>query len=209
MIWFPIGDDSHKGHTPYVSRTILVICVIVFIYQLLLPTNLHNAFVYKFATIPQLITQGTFLHTLVTSAFLHGGRSHLLWNMLFLRVFADNIESHIGSLKFTWFYIAGAIAANFAHIAFNLWSVTPALWASGAISAVLWAYLIRFPHSNIRVRSLQLMRSLYVPAQQFLRYWIWFQVLMTMAGGGSGVAWRAHIGWFAFGVVRAKYFRPY
>jgi len=208
MLVFPIGDDNvPSSYTPRVSRALLVLNVVIFLYQVIIPWQALNQLIMQFGAVPQVLTSWHQLYSLITSAFLHGGRMHLIGNMLFLRVFADNIEYHIGWKKFLLFYLLGAIAANVAHIIFNLGSRAPAIGASWAISALLWAYRIRFPHAQIRVRSLQYRRAFSAPAQQFLIWWIARQVLFGVGAigwGGWGIARRAHIGWFAFGVLRAK-----
>ena len=128
-------------------------------------------------------------------------------DMLFLWVFADNIEAIIGTFNFLLFYLLGGIVASAIHIFFNPYSEVPMVGASGAISAVMGAYLILFPASRIKVLVLIFFRSFYIPAIFFLGFWI---VQQMFAGFGSlgvteqntgGVAWWAHIGGFIFGVV--------
>jgi membrane associated rhomboid family serine protease len=139
--------------------------------------------------------------------FLHGGWMHLVGNMLFLWVFADNIEAVIGNMGFFFFYIFGGLVASAAHIAFNLGSQVPAVGASGAISAVMGAYLVMFPASKIKVLVVYFFRSFYMPALYFLGLWIGQQLIngflsfVPSTAHTSGVAWWAHIGGFAFGVL--------
>jgi membrane associated rhomboid family serine protease len=142
--------------------------------------------------------------------FLHGGWIHFLGNMLFLWIFADNIEAKIGNLRFFAFYLFGGIVAYLTHLYFNLGSATPTVGASGAISAVMGAYLVMFPRS--RVKMLFLIFVFRIPAVLFLLFWAYQQTMSGMATLGpnvdnSGVAYWAHIGGFAFGVISGIYFR--
>lgn len=101
--------------------------------------------------------------------FMHGGWMHLIGNMLFLWVFADNIEAVVGTFNFILFYMLGGIAAALIHVLTNPYSELPMIGASGAISAVMGAYLVMFPASRIRVWILFLFTSAYVPA---LFFWV-------------------------------------
>jgi membrane associated rhomboid family serine protease len=138
--------------------------------------------------------------------FLHGSWAHFLGNMLFLWVFADNIEASVGSVRFTFFYLLGGILASLAHIYFNLGSLVPTIGASGAISAVMGAYLVMFPGSKIKVIVIFFFLTFRLPAFIFLGFWIGQQLLsgfasVGMSAAGGGVAWWAHIGGFAFGLL--------
>ncbi|HMQ49003.1 MAG TPA: rhomboid family intramembrane serine protease [Saprospiraceae bacterium] len=205
---FPIGDDQVKGGTyPLFSYAFIVLNAVVFWQQLSQP----DAWIYEFGAIPVEIMQGKDTITLITSMFLHGGWMHLIGNMLFLWVFADNIEATIGNVRFVIFYLLGGLAAHAAHIYFNSGSSIPTVGASGAISAVMGAYLIMFPASRVKVWFFFF--TFRVPALLFLGFWIWQQWMSGMASldvataESSGVAWWAHIGGFVFGVVAGFYYR--
>lgn len=208
---FPIGDDQVKGgHFPIFSYSFIVLNIGVFIFQMLLAQPQLTAFFDEFGSIPFEITRGEDLYTLGTSMFLHGDFMHLVGNMLFLWVFADNIEATIGNLKFLLFYAFGGLAAEAAHIYFNFDSLVPMIGASGAISAIMGAYLVMFPHS--RIKLLFLIFPFRVTAWLFLGIWIWQQwtygTSALLDGGASGgVAWWAHIGGFAFGLAGGFVFR--
>ena len=203
---FPIWDDQVQGgYTPYRTRVFIVINVLVFFYQVSLWAGLDE-FIMTRGTIPEQIMSGSGYLTLITAMFLHGGWMHLIGNMLFLYVFGDNIEARIGNTKFLLFYLAGWIAAGLIHVGFNASSPIPAVWASGAIAAVLGAYLLLFPHSRIKMLFPQGMRIFYISAQQFLLYRIGMQFFSGVGALASswldgGVARWAHIGWFAFWVI--------
>lgn len=165
-----------------------------------------------FGSIPEEITRGEDFFTLFTSMFLHGGWMHLIGNMLFLWVFADNIEAVVGNVKFLLFYVLGGLAAHFGHIFFNFSSEIPTVGASGAISAVMGAYLVMFPTSRIKVLVF-FITSFRMVAIIFLGFWIIQQVISGLAAispeaaSSAGVAWWAHIGGFVFGVVAGLHFR--
>lgn len=219
---FPIGDDQVKGGSwPIFSYAFIAVNIYVFV---MLQLN-NDAFTYANSTVPYEITtgqdlitqQGEIPHfpgpipiylTLIYSMFMHGGWMHLVGNMVFLWVFADNIESTVGSMRFIMFYILGGLVASLAHIATDPSSIVPSLGASGAIAACLGAYLVMFPTSKVKV--LFFIKVFAVPAFLFLGFWIVQQVISGMdslGGDGQGVAWFAHIGGFAFGVAAGLYFR--
>jgi membrane associated rhomboid family serine protease len=208
---FPIGDDQVKGgHFPIFSYGFIVLNVAIFVYEAMLPGPQLTVFIENFGSIPWEITRGEDLHTLATSMFLHGDVMHLIGNMLFLWVFADNIEATIGSRRFLLFYAIGGLAAVAGHIYFNMDSTVPMVGASGAISAIMGAYLVMFPRS--RIKLLFLVFPFRVSAWLFLGIWIWQQwtwgTSSLMDGSGSGgVAWWAHIGGFAFGLASGIFFR--
>lgn len=205
---FPIGDEQVSGrHKPLVSYILIGINILVFIYQISIPHGSQMAFVMEYGVIPKDIVYGEHYYTLITNMFLHAGWLHLIGNMLFLWVFADNIESVIGKAPFILFYFGGGIAASAAHIFFNLNSGIPAVGASGAISAVLGAYLVMFPASRVRVFFIIFLRSYYMPALYFLGIWgvqqfiNGFISIVPASAYSSGVAWWAHIGGFVFGIA--------
>jgi len=210
-MFFPIGDDNIKGgHRPIFSYSLILINVVIFGYEMQLGGGL-NAFVRTYGAIPSEIMQGADLYTLLTSTFLHGGIMHLLGNMLFLWIFADNIEAVIGNMRFLIFYLLGGLVAHAAHIAYDPSSMVPTVGASGAIAAVMGAYLVMFPRSRVRV--LFLIFPFHIPAFIFLGLWIYFQLesgigSLQMRGEQiGGVAYWAHIGGFVFGVLYGFYYR--
>ena len=225
---FPIGDEQVKGgFKPIFSYAFIVINVLFFLFQLSVEGNM----ICQWGSIPREIVQGQDTFTLFTSMFMHAGCMNLIGNMLFLWVFADNIEATIGYLNFLIFYLLGGIAASALHIFFSVRTpelagcyspcqasavyhqgmaicegMTPSVGASGSISAVLGAYLVMFPKSKIKIFVVYIFRNFHVPAFIFLGLWIGQQLLsgfmsLGQAAQSSGVAWWAHIGGFAFGVL--------
>ena len=229
---FPIGDQQVKGgHTPYFSYGLIIANIAIFIWQMMAGPSAISC---ELGAIPIHIVQGEKLHTFISSMFLHGGIGHLLGNLIFLWIFADNIEATVGSPKFLFLYFSGGIIAVLAHIylgtSFGLENccdpcgiqgnmpcttgmgacglLTPMIGASGAISTVLGAYLVMFPHSKIRV--LFFVIPFRVPAFLFLGFWAyqqWTSGLAANAGYDSSVAYWAHIGGFVFGLVLGLIFR--
>lgn len=208
---FPIGDENIQGgHRPLFSYSFLVLNILVFVYQFQMGDQL-GAFIQQFGSVPARIMAGENLLSLLTSIFLHGGLMHLLGNMLFLWIFADNIEAVVGNMRFLIFYLLGGLVAHAAHIAYDPASTVPTVGASGAIAAVMGAYLVMFPRSRVRV--LFLIFPFYVSAYIFLGLWIYFQIQsgigsLSMRGEQvGGVAYWAHIGGFVFGVLFGLYYR--
>ena len=207
---FPIGDDQVKnGHSPIFSYSFIALNILIYIWQSSMPWDVYDQFIYHFGAIPREIVEGNDLYTLLTSAFLHGSWMHLIGNMVFLWVFADNIEATIGSRRFLIFYLLGILASQAGHIFFNWYSEIPTVGASGAIAAVMGAYLVMYPRS--RIRTLVFFFFIRIPAFLFLGFWILQQsysgVQNLNSMTGSGVAWWAHIGGFAFGVLAGFVFR--
>lgn len=210
---FPIGDDNIiGGKKPIISYTLLIINILVFLYTLSLGMDSSEVFLNTYGSIPYEITNGQDFFTLMTSMFLHGGIMHIIGNMLFLWIFADNIEAVVGSAMFLGFYLLGGFIASFVHIATDLDSVIPTVGASGAISAVMGAYLIMFPKSRIKV--IFIVFAFYVPAIAFLGLWFIQQLLSGIGNIGpataeeaGGVAWWAHIGGFIFGLIAGYVFK--
>jgi membrane associated rhomboid family serine protease len=207
-MFIPIGDDQvHGGYKPIFTYALILLNVAVFFYEITIPVETSELFILQFGAIPSHILSGQDYLTLISCMFLHGGWLHLIGNMLFLWIFADNIEAIVGTFNFMLFYILGGIVASVIHVFFNPFSEVPMVGASGAISAVMGAYLILFPASRIKVFIIFILSSVYVPAIFFLGFWI---IQQMFAGIGSinevsshstGVAWWAHIGGFVFGIV--------
>jgi len=213
-MFFPVGDTQVQGgHTPYVSYGFILLNVFIFLYEVSLGSDGAAAFLTHYGTIPAEIMAGEDTFTLLTSMFLHGGWMHLIGNMLFLWVFGDNIEATIGTPLFLLFYLVGGLAASGAHIFFNMTSSIPSVGASGAIAAVMGAYLVMFPKSKIKVLVIILFRNFHMPAILFLGLWFGQQLISGVGeisirtADSAGVAWWAHIGGFAFGLLAGWWLR--
>jgi membrane associated rhomboid family serine protease len=135
----------------------------------------------------------------LTSVFLHGSLLHIAGNMLFLWVFGNNIEDVLGKVAYVLFYLAGGIVATLTHVALNLESTVPTIGASGAIAAVMGAYLVLFPNARVYTAIFMILITV-IPIRAKWVLGIWF-VLQFLTSPNSGVAWAAHVGGFVFGVV--------
>lgn len=201
---FPIGDDNRDiRSTPVVTYGLIALNVLVFVYELAIGSNLHT-FLSAWGTVPSEIVRGQDRYTLVSSMFLHGGFGHILGNMLFLKVFGDNVEDRLGRGPFLLFYMVTGLVAGLAHVVINPTSTIPSIGASGAISGVLGAYLLLF-RSN-RVRVLVFYAIIEVPAWMMIGFWAVQQFIATMGDIAvteetGGVAYAAHAGGFVAGLV--------
>ncbi|MCL7451569.1 MAG: rhomboid family intramembrane serine protease [Anaerolineae bacterium] len=197
------------------SWLFIVINVLVFVYELSLGSDQLQQFFNQFGVVPVQVVEGENLVSLITSMFLHGGWLHIIGNMLFLFVFGDNVEAVMGKPLYFVFYLVGGLAASAGHILFNMDSTTPSLGASGAIAAVLGAYVVMFPRARIRVLVflLYFVRVTRVTAVLFVGVWFLTQFLYGVASLGAesaqtaGVAYWAHIGGFVLGLAGGIVFR--
>lgn len=209
---FPIGDDHVKGqYKPIFTYLLILINCYFFWQEIQLSEEQLQTLFFTYGATPTEVMQGKQLHTLFTSMFLHGGWMHLIGNMLFLWIFADNIEVSIGNLRFLIFYLAGGVVAAVVHCFVLKGSNIPCIGASGAIAATLGAYLVMFPSSKIKVFFFFFFFR--ISAFVFLGLWIAQQLMDGWASLGlrtsdtSGIGYWAHIGGFGYGLVRGFNFR--
>jgi membrane associated rhomboid family serine protease len=143
-----------------------------------------------------------------TAMFMHGGLLHLGGNMLFLWIFGNNVEDAMGHVKFIVFYLLGGLAAFALHVATDLHSTTPTLGASGAIAAVLGGYALLYPRARVVtvIFIVFFFTLLELPALLVLGGWFLLQVLSASTDSSGGVAYFAHIGGFAFGLLAVRLF---
>jgi len=217
---FPYKDDNPSSTFPFVTVGIIIANVAVFAYQLKLGP-LNQAFIYNFGAISKEIW--TFanlpdsqalppLLSLFSSMFLHGGFSHIIGNMMYLWIFGDNVEDQLGHFSFLIFYlICGLFAALFNTI-MSQGSTIPMIGASGAISGVLGAYVLRFPRAKIHILFFVFIfvRVIQLPALLVLGFWFAMQLFSSLSAGGNlggGVAWFAHVGGFVLGFLIMLFFR--
>ena len=200
----PLKDDIHSQKRPIITITLIVFNVAVFIYQMSLGREV-NAFIFQFGMIPRDIVAGHNLYTLFSSMFVHGGFLHILGNMLFLWIFGDNVEDAFGHFGYLLMYLVSGLAGAGVQILTAINSKIPTIGASGAISGVLGAYFILYPRAKVLalVPIFFFIRIMNLPAYIFLGFWFLLQLLCGSAGGGSGVAFFAHVGGFVAGVLMA------
>lgn len=217
---FPLHDDNPTKTFPFVTITILLACVAAFFWQLSLGSYGSNA-VYALGMIPAVLFDHKAMPvgldvlpawmTIFSSMFLHGGWMHLIGNMLFLWIFVDNVEDSMGHKRFIAFYLVCGFFAAMTQAMLDPVSEIPMIGASGAISGVLGAYLLLYPHARVLVviPIFILIYSMRVAAGWVLGLWFVMQMINSMAASGQqgGVAFGAHIGGFIAGVVLIPLFK--
>ena len=205
---FPLGDVSRRiSSLPYITVLIILLNAGVFYLEL----TQGDRFVDRWAAVPDKVMDGHAVETILTAAFLHGGWLHIIGNMIFLWAFAPPMEEAMGSIKFLIFYVLGAIAAAAAHIYGDPNSTIPMVGASGAIAAVMGAFVVNYPRDSIRTLVLTpAPRIIDMPAFVLIGLWIVLQVVSvtteTREANTGGVAYLAHIGGAAFGIVAGRLF---
>jgi membrane associated rhomboid family serine protease len=216
----PLKDHIASSRVPFVTYTVVGTCVLVFLWQLSLGEPGGQRAVYALGAIPAVIFGDARLPadivmvpplaTVFTSMFMHGGWMHLIGNMLYMWIFADNVEDSMGHLRFIVFYLLCGIAAVLAQSLPDVSSQIPMIGASGAISGVLGAYLLLFPRARVLVMIPlgYIMKAHYLPAAVVLGFYFVLQVVMTaMSKGGGGVAFAAHLGGFVAGAALIPFFK--
>ncbi|WP_017318901.1 rhomboid family intramembrane serine protease [Mastigocladopsis repens] len=211
---FPLYDENPTRITPFLTYGLIGMNVLVFFHELSLPDAQLEQFFHLYAVVPRELTNNLAGEwtTLFTSQFLHGGWWHLISNMVFLWVFGNNIEDRLGHLKYLIFYLGCGALAALCQWVIGINSAIPSLGASGAISGVLGAYIIRFPHARvmsfvflgfffttIRVPALLLIGIFFI--QNVISGLANLQAAANMSVETGGVAYWAHIGGFVFGVI--------
>ncbi|MGB7589405.1 MAG: rhomboid family intramembrane serine protease [Solirubrobacterales bacterium] len=158
---------------------------------------------------PQPLDAVPWFVTIFTAMFMHGSVLHIFFNMLFLWIFGNNVEDAMGRLRFLLFYLAGGVAAVYGQVALDPSSTVPTIGASGAVAAVLGAYLVLLPRA--RVLTLVFVMLIEVPAYVILGIWFLLQFLpalgqvSTPGVAGGGVAYFAHVAGFVFGLALVKF----
>jgi membrane associated rhomboid family serine protease len=208
----PLRDTIRARTVPYVNYALIMICCVVFLYELSLGKGIEQL-ATEYGVVPARLTGGyagghftlPLFIPLLTSLFLHGGWFHLIGNMIYLYVFGDNVEDRLGHIGYLVFYPLVGIGASLAQVLAAPGVETPMIGASGAIAGILGAYFLLYP----RARILTLIPLfLYFPVVEvsaflFLGFWFVMQFVQgALAGaGGEGVAWWAHAGGFVVGAV--------
>jgi len=229
---FPLKTSVPTRYPAIVTYVLISLNVLVFLVQISLPEQAQVAATYAYGLVPARyfhpawaqrmgLTSTDYLPFL-SNAFMHGGWLHIIVNMWTLWLFGPAIEDRLGSIRFTIFYLACAIAASATHAWMNADSTLPALGASGAIAGVLGAHMRLFPFSNVLVLVPILFIPFFfaLPAVVYIALWFLLQVVQgvgsTIMPQQGGIAWWAHIGGFVAGIILARLlccsprdYRPY
>lgn len=202
----PLTDASRRPvNMPVVTVALIIANFVVFAFEL----SGGDAFVMKWSAIPAHISAGHDLITLFTAMFMHGGWSHILGNMIFFWAFGPEIEDTMGPIKYLVFYLLGGLIAMGAQVAIDPSSTVPNLGASGAIAAVMGAFLVTFPHDKIKsvLIIIIFIRITMIPA--VLLIGVWFLIQLVNVGSvattqSGGVAYVAHVAGVIYGMATAR-----
>lgn len=215
----PFKDDNPTQTFPFITIGLIAINCLIFIWELASSFDITRA-AYSYGAIPRnLVSLETSqpIHpaiSIFTSMFLHGGFFHIAGNMLYLWIFGNNIEDSLGHFRFLIFYLFSGIIAAYSHAFSESQSIIPMIGASGAVSGILGAYLLLFPHARVHTLLIlgffvQIVR---IPAVFVIGFWIIIQLINGILSKGllnqGGVAWFAHIGGFLAGILTIKLWLP-
>ncbi|HTR64636.1 MAG TPA: rhomboid family intramembrane serine protease [Terriglobales bacterium] len=214
----PIRDDQPHFTPPVVNYFLIVLNLVIYLFEAVLPPDNLNLLIYQFGLVPwhvtALLTGSRSLNPVavltpfLTSMFLHGGWMHVIGNMWFLWIFGDNIEDYLGHFKYLGFYLFAGVAAALTQVLLTPALRVPTVGASGAIAGVMGAYFILYPRARVLT---WLVFFFYLPAWVILGYWFLVQFFSARASSLSyasqssgGVAFWAHVGGFITGLVLVK-----
>lgn len=204
----PLTDASRRPvHLPVVTGCIILANFIVFGLEL----SRGDAFVLRWSVVPADITASHHWITILTAMFLHGSWSHILGNMVFLWAFGPEIEDSMNSWRYLIFYLLGGAAAMLAQIALSPGSRVPNLGASGAIAAVMGAFLVTYPRDQMRslLFIFIFVRITLIPAGLLIGFWFVIQLFnlgSVATAETGGIAYVAHVAGVVFGALTARLF---
>lgn len=218
----PLYDTIPSRNTPVAMYILILANALVFLFQLELPPPVLEQFFHHFGIVPYRYTHPELACFLgmrldywpfLTSMFLHGGWLHIVGNMWTLWIFGDNVEDRMGPLRFTLFYLCCGVIAGIVHVLTNPNSTVPTIGASGAISGVMGAYFVLYPYARVITLVPVFFYPLFVAFPAVVYLGIWF-LIQFFNGVGSllpsdqvgGIAWWAHIGGFAAGILLCPFF---
>ncbi len=213
----PLKDDNPLQHRPWATLALILLNLGVYLYQVFQPWPVQQVLVYDLGLVPAWLTGAAvqapppgFLPrplTLFSSMFVHADFFHLFGNMLYLWIFGNNIEDVLRPARFLLFYLLGGALASLVQVASEPASPIPMVGASGAVAAVLGAYLVLYPRARVSVLVWFLFFVQIIKVPAILLLGLWF-VLQVLGMSGAGVAWMAHIGGFVAGLAMIKPLLP-
>ena len=195
----PVEAWNPVHHRPVLTLMLTAVLVLIFVMQLSL-----NGFTELFVLYPAQFLAGESGWTLITAGFLHSSVAHLLGNLYFLYIFGDNVEDHLGKVRFCLVYLSAIVVSSLSFVLVRAGEDTGVVGASGAIASLMGAYLVLFP--KIKLYFTIFFFPIRLGATWYLSFWLLFNVIMMFLGQG-GVAWSAHIGGFLFGLGAGYFFR--
>jgi membrane associated rhomboid family serine protease len=205
----PLGDASRRPlRIPIITILVISANALVFLMEL----TGGDAFIARWSLVPAEIVAGRNWATILTAMFMHAGLAHIFGNMLFFWVFGPEIEDVMGPLRYLTFYLLGGLAATVAQVLIDPTSTVPNLGASGAIAAVMGAFLITYPRDRIRTVLFigWFVRVTFIPAILLVGFWFLTQLFSEVGAlaqvQSGGVVYMAHIGGFLFGALTARLF---
>lgn len=216
----PLHDDNPTSIFPVITIAFIVACTLVWFWEFSLGPVIQQA-IMTYGAIPAEVVGSGYVPpqadsipswlTVFTSMFMHGGWMHLIFNMLYLWIFGNNVEDAMGHVRFIMFYLLCGVLAFFAHAMGDPSSQIPTVGASGAISGVLGAYLLLHPKARVLVMIPIgfFIHTTRLPAVFVLGVWFVLQLVNSAASGDGqgGVAWGAHIGGFIAGMALIPFFK--
>lgn len=214
----PIRDTAPCHSTPYVTWGLMAVCILIFLIMLLMPYESSSQIIYLYGMVPNRYTNPDWgiehgmpfdgYFSFFSSLFLHGNWTHIIFNMWFMWIFADNVEDRMGRWSFLAFYFICGILATMMQWYSAPTLTIPVVGASGAIAGVLAAYYFLYPFEFVIVYFFPIVVRL--PAVTFLGLWVIFQLYhittSTYVEGVSDSAWWSHIGGFISGAVLHRFF---
>ncbi|MGR9115190.1 MAG: rhomboid family intramembrane serine protease [Gammaproteobacteria bacterium] len=218
----PVRDTAPCHSRPLVTWTLMAICIVIFVSMQLMPDELQRKLTYLYGMVPVRYANPAWaIHfglpsdhylSFLTSLFLHGGWFHLAVNMLFMWIFADNVEDRMGHWRFLLFYLICGLLATGLQWYFDPHLAIPVVGASGAIAGVLGAYFFLYPYARVILWvPFFFPVVIHVPAIGFLGLWVIIQLHKAMTavvfeGVTVDVAWWAHLGGFIAGLLLYRFF---
>ncbi|HEY3314298.1 MAG TPA: rhomboid family intramembrane serine protease [Bacillota bacterium] len=222
----PLRDSARSRSFPVVNVGLISLSVLVFVRELSFSQSGLTRFLETYALNPARVAEAV-VHlgqdpagalpvaaTLVSATFLHGGWTHLIGNMLYLYIFGDNVEDRLGHFRYLVFYLLAGAIGFLVHGLIVAPDQTPTIGASGAIAGVLGAYFVMFPRSRVLTLIFLgfFIQVIEIPSFIFLVVWFGLQLVngltsLSASGMAETVAWWAHVGGFASGVLVGLFFR--
>jgi membrane associated rhomboid family serine protease len=207
----PLSDSDRRPlRFPVITALIIGVNAVMFILELI---N-GQAFIVRWSLIPSEIASGRNLITILSAMFMHGGWLHIIGNMIYLWALGPEMEDVMGRVRYVVIYLLGGLVASLAQVVIDPSSTVPNLGASGAIAAVMGAFLIIFPHDRIRTIVFLgwFVTITFIPAVLMIGFWFLIQLFSEVGAlvqkQSGGIAYMAHVGGFVFGMGIARLFRP-